>query len=154
MKIRLRSLLALSATAPLLLAGAACGSKTATEQSNSAPSDGSVATAPATSTVALSETGSTLLYPLFSEWGPAYHQQHPNVTISTQGTGSGAGIAQVGTAAQLIGAHAEVLGDLRHMLVGRIDDLLAENPRQGGLGHTGATVKLRGGDPVAVQQLS
>ncbi|MNC69477.1 hypothetical protein D3C75_1201710 [compost metagenome] len=55
---------------------------------------------------------------------------------------------------QLISAHAEILGDLRHMLIGRIDDLLAENARQGGLRHAGTPVQLRGGDTVTVEQCS
>jgi phosphate transport system substrate-binding protein len=41
----------------------------------------------------LSETGSTLLYPLFRTWAAAYHGQHSQVTIPTGATGSGAGIA-------------------------------------------------------------
>jgi phosphate transport system substrate-binding protein len=50
--------------------------------------------------VALSETGSTLLFPLLTAWASAYHQQFSQVTISTAGTGSGAGIkaASAGTA--------------------------------------------------------
>ncbi|MNH20763.1 hypothetical protein D3C79_805500 [compost metagenome] len=55
---------------------------------------------------------------------------------------------------QLIGTYPEILGDLRHMLIGRIDDLLAENARQGGLRHAGTPVQLRGGDTVTVEQCS
>jgi phosphate transport system substrate-binding protein len=110
MKIRLRTLLAVSATAPLVLAGAACGSKSESGSSNPAP-EGSVATAPATSDVALSETGSTLLYPLFNQWGPAYHQKYPNVTVTTQGTGSGTGISQAAAGAVDIGASDAYLSE-------------------------------------------
>ena len=55
---------------------------------------------------------------------------------------------------QLIGAHGEVLGDLRDVFIRWVDDLLAENPRERGLGHASATVKLRGGDSVLVEQCS
>ncbi|GLE51933.1 phosphate ABC transporter substrate-binding protein PstS [Mycobacterium montefiorense] len=95
-KSRSAMLLALIAAAPLALVAAACGSP------NPASTAGSVAPAP--SQVELSETGSTLLYPLFSEWGPAYHQKFPNVTVTTQGSGSGAGISQAATGAVNIGA--------------------------------------------------
>jgi phosphate transport system substrate-binding protein len=47
----------------------------------------------------VTETGSTLLYPLFNLWSGGYSQQFSNVTITTAGTGSGTGIsdAQNGT---------------------------------------------------------
>ena len=45
------------------------------------------------SPASISETGSTLLYPLMRDWATAYHQQAPAVTVSTAATGSGAGIA-------------------------------------------------------------
>jgi phosphate transport system substrate-binding protein len=40
----------------------------------------------------LTETGSTLLYPLWNLWVPGYQQKFPQVTIQTAGTGSGTGI--------------------------------------------------------------
>lgn len=49
---------------------------------------------PPTSTVSLQETGSSLMYPLFNLWAPAYKTQYPNITITPQSTGSGAGISQ------------------------------------------------------------
>jgi len=42
----------------------------------------------------LTETGSSLLYPLFNLWVPAYTKNHPGVKIDTAATGSGTGIAQ------------------------------------------------------------
>ncbi len=42
----------------------------------------------------LLETGSSLLYPLFNLWVPAYTKTDPNLQITTQSTGSGTGIAQ------------------------------------------------------------
>jgi len=65
-----------------------------------------------------------------------------------------AGGRNIRAPAQLIGAHGEVFGDLRDVFIRRIDDLPAENPRERGLRHAGATVKLRGGDPVLVEQCS
>jgi phosphate transport system substrate-binding protein len=58
-------------------------------QPNHAPA---VATTPGPARVSLSETGSTLLFPLLNAWASAYHQQFSQVTITTAGTGSGAGI--------------------------------------------------------------
>jgi phosphate transport system substrate-binding protein len=52
----------------------------------------------------LSETGSTLLYPLFNEWTPAYKSQYSQVTISTAGTGSGTGISDAASGTVDIGA--------------------------------------------------
>ncbi len=41
----------------------------------------------------ISETGSTLLYPLWNIWAPAYNQKYSSVSITTAGTGSGTGIS-------------------------------------------------------------
>ncbi|MFZ0906104.1 MAG: phosphate ABC transporter substrate-binding protein PstS, partial [Mycobacterium sp.] len=68
MKISLRTLLV---AVPLVLVAAACGSNSTGGSSNPGASTGSVATTPATSKVALSETGATELYPLMNEWVPA-----------------------------------------------------------------------------------
>ena len=54
--------------------------------------------------VTLLETGSTLLYPLFNLWVPKYTAMHPGVRITTQGTGSGTGIAQAISGVAQIGA--------------------------------------------------
>lgn len=54
--------------------------------------------------IVLNETGSTLLYPLFQRWVPAYAAARPDVKINIAATGSGVGIqsaiagtAQIGT---------------------------------------------------------
>ncbi len=52
----------------------------------------------------LLETGSTLLYPLFNLWVPAYSAKAPGIQITTQGTGSGTGIAQAISGIAQIGA--------------------------------------------------
>ncbi|MGH7119084.1 MAG: phosphate ABC transporter substrate-binding protein PstS [Acetobacteraceae bacterium] len=44
--------------------------------------------------ISLLETGSTMLYPLFNLWVAEYTRLNPGVRITTQGTGSGTGIAQ------------------------------------------------------------
>ncbi len=54
--------------------------------------------------VRLLETGSTLLYPLFNLWVPAYDKTNPNVQITTQGTGSGTGISEALSGVAQIGA--------------------------------------------------
>jgi len=54
--------------------------------------------------VNLSETGSTLLYPLFQLWAAAYHKHYPNITITPQGTGSGTGISDASSGTVNIGA--------------------------------------------------
>lgn len=53
------------------------------------------------------ETGSSLLYPLFNLWVPAFTKAHPNVRITTQSTGSGTGMSQaVDGIAQIGGSDA------------------------------------------------
>jgi phosphate transport system substrate-binding protein len=64
--------------------------------------------------MALAETGSTLLLPLLSAWAQAYHRQFSQVTITTAGTGSGAGISGASAGTASIGASDAYLssGDL------------------------------------------
>lgn len=52
------------------------------------------ASGPAHAANTLVETGSSLLYPLFNLWVPAFTASHPDIQITTTSTGSGAGIAQ------------------------------------------------------------
>jgi phosphate transport system substrate-binding protein len=58
----------------------------------------------ANTSVNILETGSSLLYPLFNLWVPAYAQSHANVHITTQSTGSGTGISQAVEGVAQIGA--------------------------------------------------
>ncbi len=62
----------------------------------------------------LTETGSTLLFPLMRTWAAAYHRQFPTVSISTAATGSGAGIAGASAGTADIGTSDAFLssGDL------------------------------------------
>jgi phosphate transport system substrate-binding protein len=61
-------------------------------------------TASAAPDVNLLETGSTLLYPLFNLWVPDFTQKNPDLKITTQGTGSGAGISETISKVAQIGA--------------------------------------------------
>jgi phosphate transport system substrate-binding protein len=78
---------AAAAVVPLTLL-AACGSSgTSTSSSTSSASPA------AGGTVSLTETGSTLMFPLFGAWQTAYNKTYPDVNLTTAGTGSGTGIA-------------------------------------------------------------
>ncbi|MGO9958445.1 MAG: phosphate ABC transporter substrate-binding protein PstS [Solirubrobacteraceae bacterium] len=85
----------------------ACGSSRSTDALQAAVSDPSRAGT-------ISETGSTLLFPLMRTWAAGYHQQFPGVTISTAATGSGAGIAGASAGTVEIGTSDAYLssGDL------------------------------------------
>lgn len=61
--------------------------------------------------VSILETGSSLLYPLFNAWVPVYQATHPSVRITTQSTGSGAGISQALAGIAQIGASDAYLPD-------------------------------------------
>ncbi len=52
----------------------------------------------------LTETGSTLLYPLFNLWSGGYSTKFPSVTVQTAGTGSGTGISEAENGTIDIGA--------------------------------------------------
>jgi len=62
-------------------------------------------------TLALHETGSTLLYPLFRLWAAAYAAANPGTTITTGATGSGAGIAEAIAGRVQIGASDAYMSD-------------------------------------------
>ena len=52
----------------------------------------------------VSETGSTLMYPLFNLWAGGYNTKFPSSTIQTAGTGSGTGISEAENGTIDIGA--------------------------------------------------
>jgi phosphate transport system substrate-binding protein len=64
--------------------------------------------------VAISETGSSLLYPLMHSWAAAYQRQTPGVTVTTAATSSGTGIAAATAGSTDLGASDAYLssGDL------------------------------------------
>jgi phosphate transport system substrate-binding protein len=77
--------------------------KSGTSQSSSSthiPKSG-VETPPSAS---LTETGSTLLYPLWNIWVPAYQSRFAKVSITTAGTGSGTGISDAASGTVDIGS--------------------------------------------------
>ena len=61
--------------------------------------------------VSILETGSSLLYPLFNLWVPAYTAKNPNVHITTQSTGSGTGISMASNGTAQIGASDAYMSD-------------------------------------------
>lgn len=75
---------------------------------------GPVAVARAAPDGTITETGSGLLYPLAQAWAAAYHQQFPDVTVTTASTGSGKGIALASAGQADVGASDAYLssGDL------------------------------------------
>src|SRR5208282_5957085 len=87
---------------------AACSSSPGTVSSGSAASSSAGAatmlTTPAPAPQTLSETGSSLMAPLFTRWGPAYHAQFPQVTLNTASSSSGKGILSAATGTTDIGA--------------------------------------------------
>ncbi|HMK98341.1 MAG TPA: phosphate ABC transporter substrate-binding protein PstS [Acidimicrobiales bacterium] len=54
--------------------------------------------------VTIYEEGSSLMYPLFQEWAPAYHSHYSNVTIDPAAGGSGKGITDAAGGVVNIGA--------------------------------------------------
>ena len=59
---------------------------------------------PSSTPTSLTETGSTLLFPLIGTWSTAYTKQYRQVKITTAGTGSGTGITDAATGTVNIGA--------------------------------------------------
>jgi phosphate transport system substrate-binding protein len=59
----------------------------------------------------LTETGSSLLYPLFSVWVAEYTKTHPGIHITTASTGSGAGIDQAVSGTVQIGTSDAYMSD-------------------------------------------
>lgn len=65
----------------------------------------------ASENIELLETGSSLLYPLFNAWIPAYNKLHPEVRVTTQSTGSGTGMSQAIAGIAQVGASDAYLSD-------------------------------------------
>jgi phosphate transport system substrate-binding protein len=108
--LRYRKLLAVATAAPLVLVTACSGGGTPApgaasglSSALSAPA-GPVSSTPAPGSRTLSETGSTLLAQLMGTWAAAYHQQYPNVLVTTAATGSGTGITDASEGKVDIGA--------------------------------------------------
>jgi phosphate transport system substrate-binding protein len=106
--IRFRTLAAASLIVPLALVAGCTASQPAGQPVRTGPGPGgghlSIPSSPAPSAVSLSETGSTLLYPLFGMWASAYHRQFSSVSFTRAATGSGTGIADASSGHADIGA--------------------------------------------------
>jgi phosphate transport system substrate-binding protein len=96
---RIRLVCTAAALVPLTLLAAACSSS-----SSSTPKATSSASALNATGKSISETGSTLLFPLFGTWQTAYSTANPAVTITSGATGSGTGIADASEGLVNIGA--------------------------------------------------
>ena len=102
---RIRLVCTAAALVPLTALAAACSSNSNNNSSSggsTTPSSASykgaaLPTAPASPTASITETGSTLLYPLFGSWATAYQKLYKQVTITAGGTGSGTGISDAST---------------------------------------------------------
>src|SRR5260370_40829554 len=116
-ELRYRVLLSAVAAVPLALVVGCAGSGNPGSPNSAALSPGpggGIPPAPASAPETLTETGSTLLFPLMGAWASAYHRQYPNVSITTAGTGSGKGISDASAGTVSIGASDAYLssGDL------------------------------------------
>ena len=100
-----RSALAVTALAAVsVLALAACSGSPASSPASPAAASAPLPTAPASVTQTLSETGSSLMAPLFARWAPAYHAQFSQVTLRIATSSSGVGISSAAAGATDIGA--------------------------------------------------
>jgi phosphate transport system substrate-binding protein len=96
---KIRLVFTAAALVPLTALAAACGSSSPAK-TGSSPTN----TAANASGKSISETGSTLLFPLFGSWQNAYSSANSKVTITSGSTGSGTGIADAATGLVNIGA--------------------------------------------------
>jgi phosphate transport system substrate-binding protein len=115
--LRYRTLLAVAAAVAFVLTGAACSAGGSSGSPAGPPSSSpgaGIPSTPAPGPEKLSEAGSTLLLQLMGTWATAYHQQHPNVSITTAGGGSTKGISEASAGAVSIGTSDAYLssGDL------------------------------------------
>ena len=101
-----RAALCTTAGTVLAAATAACGTVART-----GPADVAALAAQATT---ISETGSSLLYPLMRSWAAAYQRATPGVTVTTESTSSGTGITAASAGTTDLGASDAYLssGDL------------------------------------------
>jgi phosphate transport system substrate-binding protein len=106
-----------AALIPLSVLAAACGSSSPTSSSSGSSTPAAakmvgsaLPTSPSKTPETITETGSSLLYPLMGTWTSAYQKQFVNssgaplVTIETGSTGSGTGITDASTGTINIGA--------------------------------------------------
>lgn len=97
-------LLALSALALSACSSTPSASTTSTTSASSGAASLTSLEKWPTSSVAVQETGSSLLYPLFNLWVKQIETSWPNVSITTGSTGSGTGISDAANGTVQIGA--------------------------------------------------
>ena len=97
---RIRTACAVAALVPLAMLAAACGSS----KTSGSTTSSSGAAAAGASGKSISETGSTLLFPLFGAWQTDYSKVDTAVTITSGATGSGAGVTDASQGLVNIGA--------------------------------------------------
>jgi phosphate transport system substrate-binding protein len=103
---RIRLVCTATAIVPIALLAAACSSSSSTTPAASSPPASTSAASPAAaaspsipaapSSGTLTETGSSVMFPLVSEWQKGYTAQYPGIKISTASTNSGTGITDAG----------------------------------------------------------
>jgi ABC-type phosphate transport system substrate-binding protein len=101
--------MAVTAAAAAALVLAACGSGRTSLSSDvlpagAAPAGAAASSVPASASQTLSETGSSLMAPLFALWAPAYHSRFSQVTLRTVSSSSGEGISSAAAGKADIGA--------------------------------------------------
>jgi phosphate transport system substrate-binding protein len=96
--------MAVTAAAAAALVLAACGSGTSSLSSEVLPAGAAASSVPASASQTLSETGSSLMAPLFALWAPAYHSRFSQVTLHTVSSSSGEGISSAAAGKADIGA--------------------------------------------------
>jgi phosphate transport system substrate-binding protein len=99
---RFRLMYTAAALVPLTLLAAACSSGSGSSTSSTPAA--TAAAAANTTGKSISETGSTILFPLFGDWQTAYSTVDPSVTITSGSTGSGTGITDAAEGLVNIGA--------------------------------------------------
>ncbi len=100
---KIRFVCVAAALVPLTALAAACSSSSGSSRP-SASASASVPTSAGSSGKTIAETGSTLLFPLFSAWQGAYSSVDPTVMVTSGATGSGAGIVAAAEGRVNIGA--------------------------------------------------
>ena len=94
------------------VAGCGAASSNNTSSANTSTTNTSTSGSSGSQSVSLSETGSSLLYPLFNgQWVSAYKAVAPSVTLTAASTGSGAGISQAIAGTVQIGASDAYMAD-------------------------------------------
>ena len=96
----------MATVAVALLGLAACGGSPGASPSDVSPAAAAAAAppAPAAALQTLTETGSSLMAPLFTRWAPAYHSRFSQVTLRTVTSSSGQGISSAAAGTADIGA--------------------------------------------------